>query len=237
MVETKTEKTGVEKKGEIEFVRVSYTGREKDTGRIFDTTEKEVAVKEGIYSESVNYGPTIMILGANQLIAGFEEVLKKMKPGEKKTVELPPEKAYGNRSPELVKLVPMNVFKRNNIDPHPGMVLMLEGMPARIQTVSGGRVRVDFNHELAGKTLIFDIKLVGKIKDNDEKIRVLFERLFPDVKSKELKVEEKKGEKELELTLPKDVLKVKNMHARKVQLIQDIKRFLGYERVKVSEEY
>jgi len=224
-------------KSKIEFVKVKYTGREKDTNRVFDTTEKEVAVKEGIFSENVNYKPNVMILGANQLIAGFEEVLKNMKPGEEKTVELPPEKAYGNRSPELVKLVPMNVFKKNNITPHPGMVLMLEGMPVRIQTVSGGRVRVDFNHELAGKTLIFNIKFIEKIKDKDEKIRVLFERFFPDVENKELSIKKDEEKKELELTLPKDVLKVRNMQARKIQLIQDIKKFLEYEKVKVSEEY
>lgn len=216
-----------------EFVKVDYTGRDKETGKIFDTTEEKPAKEIGIYNEKM-CKPAVMLLGAGHLIKGFENALKGMKAGEKKTVEIKPEDAYGFRNPELVKLLPMQPFIQNNIKPAPGMVLNLQGNLAKVQSVSGGRVRMDFNHELAGKTLIFDIKMVGKIEKEDEKITALFERIFPEV---EKKLEIKKTAKETELLMPKDADKVQNYQQRKIGFIQEIKKHVGVENIKVTEQY
>lgn len=218
-----------------EFVLVDYTGKEKDTGRVFDTTSEEVAKKNGLYNKDITYKPVTMILGEKMLIEGFEEALNSMKNGEEREVEIPPEKAYGQRDSTLVKLIPRKFFKDKNIEPRPGLWLYIENMPARIQSVSGGRVRVDFNHELAGKTLVFRIKLEKKLKDEDEKIRALVGMYFPGLKEDKFKITRK--EKEVELMLPAEVLKLSDLQARKVQLTENIKKYVRIEKVRVSEEY
>jgi len=216
-----------------EFIKVTYTGKEKDTGRIFDTNNKKVAEKNNMYNPNLNYKPILMILGKKQLIQGFEEALEKMKAGEEKTVEIPPEKGYGVRKPELVRLVPLQVFKQNKIDPKPGMILQLEGTPARIQSVSGGRVRVDFNHELSGKTLIFEVKLEEKIEKQDDQLKELVKQVFPF----EEEVNSKIDGKNVEINIGKKSTAMKDYDGRKMLLIQQIKTMLDMENVKVIEEH
>ncbi len=217
----------------VEFVKVTYTGKEKSTGRIFDTNDKKAAEEAGVYNPQFNYKPTLMILGKNQLIKGFEEALKDMKTGEEKEVEIPPEKAYGERKADLIKIVPLQAFKKNNINPVPGMILELEGMPAKVQSVSGGRVRVDLNHELAGKTLIFKIKLEEKIEKPEERVKALTEQLFPLEKDLKVKIN---GD-EVELNLSKQSTLMNDYQQRKLLLIQQIKDLLEYKNVKIIEEY
>ncbi len=216
-----------------EFVKVTYTGIEKGTGKVFDTNDKKTAEENGIYNPQLKYEPVLMILGKNQLIKGFEEALAGMKEGEEKEVEIPPEKAYGERREDLIRIVPLQAFKNSNIHPTPGMILELEGAPAKVQSVSSGRVRVDFNHELAGKTLIFKIKLVKKIEKEDEKAKELVMQVFPMEENVEIKVQ---GE-EIQIKLSKKSALMKDYQARKMLLIQQIKNNLEYKTVKIIEEY
>lgn len=62
---------------------------------MFDTSMKAEAIKAGLYSPARDYKPLQVVLGAHQVISGFEEALMGMKVNETKEVTLPPEKAYG----------------------------------------------------------------------------------------------------------------------------------------------
>jgi FKBP-type peptidyl-prolyl cis-trans isomerase SlyD len=220
----------------MEIIRISFTGKVKDTGMVFDTTDADAAKKAGIYNEHLPYGPTPMILGDKRLIPGLEDALAKMKAGEEKTVIIPPKSAFGERDAELVKLVPLKVFKANGIEPRPGMIVVLENnLPGRIQSVSGGRVRVDFNHELAGKTLEYELKLEETITDEKDKVGAIFELTFPRIPVKELKVN--KTEKEMELILPKDCTKLQDLQLKKINLINSIKKYAGVDKIRITEEY
>jgi len=220
----------------MDIVRVSFTGRVKDTGKVFDTTYAEVAKKSGIFNEHLPYGPAPMVLGENRLIPGLENVLSKMKSGEEKTVVIHPKDAFGEREPELVKLVPLKVFKANGINPAPGLVVVLENnLPGRVQTVSGGRVRVDFNHELAGRTLEYELKIDRRLTDEEEKIKALFELVFPRIPTKDLKINRR--EKELELVLPNDCTKLEDLQVRKMGLIKYLKKCVGEDKIQITEEY
>ena len=220
----------------MEIIRVSFTGRLKDTGGVFDTTSAEVAKKHGIFNEHAVYGPTPFIVGEGRLIKGLEEALIGMKPGEQKTILIPPKNGFGERDPELVKLVPLKVFKANGVSPAPGMRLVLENnLPGKVQSVSGGRVRIDFNHDLAGKTLEYDLKLEERLKEDRDKIKALFELVFFRVPSEELKI--KKTEKELELILPKECTKLSDLQAKKMVLMGYVKKCTGIDKIQVTEEY
>ena len=103
-----------------DFVYVNYVGKIKDTNEIFDTTDAEVAKKEKIYDEKVRYKPVPIIVDGGFVIVGLNDAVKNMTVGEKKTVEIPADKAFGNRNPELIKLIPEARFKDQNIDATPG---------------------------------------------------------------------------------------------------------------------
>jgi len=174
-----------------DFVAIEYVGR-LETGEIFDLTDEELAKKEKIYNPNYKYGPVVVIVGAGFVIPGLDEVLLKMKVGEERKVEIEPEKGFGQRNPNLVKIIPERFFRN---EPKPGMVCNISGMIGRVQSVSAGRVRVDFNNPLAGKKLIYNIKIVRKIDDKMEKINSVFKffGLKPkiNIKNGELEVEGK----------------------------------------------
>ncbi len=166
------------KKGD--FVRVEYTGKIHDTGEIFDTTNQELARESEIYVENKKYGAIPIVVGAGHLLKGLDKALVGMEESEKKAVDIAPEDGFGIRDPKLIQLIPIREFHKQNIKPEVGMKITLDGNPARIQSVSGGRVRVDFNHELAGKTLQYEIEVKEVIKDDIEKIRGIIELHYPN---------------------------------------------------------
>ena len=215
-----------------DFIKISYTGRVKN-GPVFDTTSKEVAEKEGVFDEKKIYALFPVVVGGGQVIPGLDEKLKGMKSGDKKKVEIPPEKGYGNKDPKLIRLVPRSVFKKERITPIPGMPIELDGRPARIQTVAGGRVRVDFNHELAGKTLTFEVKVEEKAATDADKARFLVERSFNDSKDFDIKL--KAGM--LEIRIPEKAYKDRNILVRKASLAAEIFKYLGNNKITFTEEW
>jgi len=156
-----------------DFVYVDYVGRVKDTGEIFDITKEDVAKKENLYRENFKYGPVAVIIDSDLILPGLNEEIKKMKVGEKKAFELKPDKAFGERNTELIKLIPESTFKRQDIDATPGSFVTINKMRGRIVSAGGGRVKVDFNHPLAGKILLYEVEVTGEIKENDEKIKAV----------------------------------------------------------------
>jgi FKBP-type peptidyl-prolyl cis-trans isomerase 2 len=161
-----------------DFVCVDYTG--KLNGSVFDTSLEDVAKKGGFHDAQRKYAPLVLGAGEGDVIKGFDEALMGMEKGQSKHITIPPQLGYGERKPDLVKVMPTRVFEDHKLNPAPGMLVTLDDLPARVQSVSGGRVRVDFNHELAGKTLEFDITVRDVITDDKGKIKALAASLFID---------------------------------------------------------
>jgi FKBP-type peptidyl-prolyl cis-trans isomerase 2 len=162
-----------------DFIRINYTGKIKESSKVFDTTIEKVAKDSGNYDEKVKFKPAPMVIGAGHAIKGLDEGLLKMEVGEKKKFDISPEKGYGERDPSLVKIVPLKEFKKQGLKPAPGMMFEADGRTGRVQSVGGGRVRIDFNYGLAGKTLDYEVTVEEKINKTEEKIRLLLEYHFP----------------------------------------------------------
>ncbi|HID08966.1 TPA: hypothetical protein EYP13_01930 [Candidatus Micrarchaeota archaeon] len=143
---------------------IAYEGREKESGRVFDRVEEEE--------------PYAVILGEDSLLPGLAEALEEMKEGEEREIELPPEKAFGERRKELVVVIPEREFRRRGISPVPGLIIEADGRPGKVLSVSGGRVQVDFNHELAGKTVVYRVKVLAELKKAEEIAEALFRRFM-----------------------------------------------------------
>lgn len=157
------------KKGD--FIQIDYVGRIKETNQIFDLTDEELAKKENIYQKNTTYKPIIICLGEGDVVKGIDEELTDKEVGKSYTIEIPPEKGFGKKDAKLMKLVNTNIFIKQNINPVPGLQVNIDNMIGIIRTVTGGRTLVDFNHPLAGRDLIYEVKILKKITDNEEKLR------------------------------------------------------------------
>jgi len=181
-----------------DFVEIDYVAKIAETDQVFDTTMEDKARKYKIYKENFKYEPIRVVVGAEYVIKGMDEALFKMNVGEEKTIEVPPEKGFGRRDPKLIVKVPLREFRKHNITPKPGIRIEINGRWATVRNVNSGRVNLDFNHFLAGKTLIYDIKINSKIEDIHEKIKILMKlnigsELRYDLKNGLLEVEERKN--------------------------------------------
>ncbi|MFH0834902.1 MAG: FKBP-type peptidyl-prolyl cis-trans isomerase [Candidatus Micrarchaeota archaeon] len=165
---------------EGDFAKIEYTG--KVAGRVFDTTDAEKAKTAGIFSPRAKYGAVLVPVGKGVAVKGLDEALLAANKGDAKTVKLTPEKAFGKRNAQLVKLLPMNSFRQQNVEPKPGMVLDFDGQSGRVQSVSGGRVMVDFNHELAGQEVEYEFKVADVFEKPEDKVPGLAEDLMPGTK-------------------------------------------------------
>ncbi len=158
-----------------DWILINFVGKVKATGEVFDLTKEKDAKKCGLYDQKKKYGPVLTILGGGMIIQGVERELLEMKPGETREFDVSPADALGQRRPELIKIFSIAKFMRQKITPFPGMVLNIDGRNARVQSVAGGRVRVDFNHPLAGKELNYAVEIVAEIKDTKKMVESLLE--------------------------------------------------------------
>jgi FKBP-type peptidyl-prolyl cis-trans isomerase SlyD len=156
-----------------EFVKIDYIGR-LESGEIFDLTKEDVAKKENVYNPKINYKPVPLVVGAGFTIKGIEKALENMKVGEKKEIEVSPKDGFGKRNPEMIRTMPKKVFE-GKVEPVQGLVVDFSGMKGRVQSVSGGRVTVDFNNPLSGKTLKYEIEVREKIENDKNKVESILE--------------------------------------------------------------
>ena len=152
-----------------DFIRVSYTGK-TDEGRVFDTTEEDVAKANSIYNEKGKYGGDVIVVGAKHTVPGLDEDFVGKEVGYSGSVTIPPEKAFGLRNPELIESIPTTKFRER---PQVGMPVEIDGRPGFVIRVIGRMAQVDFNRFLAGQTVIYDYEIKEKIDDIEGKVKGL----------------------------------------------------------------
>jgi FKBP-type peptidyl-prolyl cis-trans isomerase 2 len=145
-------------------VTIEYTGR-LDDGTVFDTTREPVADENGLTEAQPDreYAPLTFEIGAEEVIEGMEEGLIGLEQSASTTIEIPPEKAYGEWSEEGVQEFDTDELREmlGGQIPDEGSYLQAQnGQNGEITQVDEDVVRVDFNPELAGETLEFDIEVV-----------------------------------------------------------------------------
>lgn len=104
-------------------------------------------------------------IGSGTLLPGLEEALIGLKKGDRKKVKVPPEKGFGKRRKDLLEEVPKSIFKQG-LKLSKGMLVELRSRDgskslASIRSVKKNSVLVDLNHPYAGRTLSFDVEVVG----------------------------------------------------------------------------
>ncbi|MFA6489077.1 MAG: peptidylprolyl isomerase [Candidatus Micrarchaeia archaeon] len=143
-------------------VQVDYIGK-LENGTVFDTSIAAEAKKAGLPLRE-KYDLLEFQVGAGQMIKGFDSGVLGMKEGEEKIVTIPPAEAYGNRDEAAVISIPVDrIGNSENIKV--GVELQAQnGAVGKVVAIENGTAKIDFNHELAGKTLTFTIRMAKIIK-------------------------------------------------------------------------
>jgi FKBP-type peptidyl-prolyl cis-trans isomerase 2 len=212
------------KKGD--FVEIEYKGFVE--GQLFDTTDAKEAQSLG-FKPNLPYGYVRIRVGEGHLLKGLDENLEGRETEKEYKITLPPEKAFGKKSAELIKMIPKNKFTRSNVNPQPGLTVNIDGVMAQIKTVSGGRVLVDFNHPLSNKEVTYKYKILRKIKEDKDIIECLMAvelNLIPE----NYKLDIKEGKAEIKI---KEEFK-KELEFDKNELIKLMKENTKLKEVRIN---
>jgi peptidylprolyl isomerase len=217
------------------LVYVNYTAKVKDTGEPIETTIEEDAKKLDIFDGDRRYEPRLVAVGEEWVLKGLDEEIAKMDVGEKKTAELPPERAWGDRDPTLLRMVPLRKFGEKADELRVGDVVELDNRVAVVRFIGSGRAQVDFNHRLAGKTLIYDIEAIRKVEPGEDTIRSLMKRRFPG-EGEKIAFSQNGGE--LAVTIPEEDFLVEGLQIIKRGIANDVLHFVpGVQKVTFTELY
>ena len=247
--ETETDAGGLE---DGDFVRVAYTIRTADDDRVIDTTDKETAEDAEIDVDEYDFEPRIIALGAGHVFPSVEEAFLGGSVGDEGTVDVPADDAFGEYDPDEVETVKADKIPEDSR--YPGAQVQIDNQQGHLETIIGGRARVDFNHPLAGEDLEYEYEILEAIDDREEQasgMLGMYLQEAPEVRIETVTEEEETvsedddGEETVETEdVEKDVLYVTATQAmqmnqqwmfQKQQIAQDLMGRLDLDRVVVEE--
>ncbi len=206
-----------------DFITINYTAKVKETGEVFDTTIEDIAKKEHLYKEGDIYEPKLIVIGEGWVLKALDENLATMETGKSSSVEIPPDKAFGQRDPEKVKRVALKQLLAKDIAPTIGMRLEYGGKNATVRAIGAGRVLLDFNPPLAGKTLVYDVTIEKKLEADEEKIAALIHRRTPAIEGSKFTFSIKT--KVVNVEMPEDAFYLEGVQLAKRGIALDVRRF------------
>jgi FKBP-type peptidyl-prolyl cis-trans isomerase SlyD len=161
--ETEEEESGLQ---DGDFIRLSYTARTVEGEQLVDTTDPEVAEEEGVADQGT-FEPRVIVLGAGHLFPAVEEDIIGKEDGDAGSVVIAAAEAFGEYDDANVRTV--SADKIGEDDRYPGARVQIDGEQGTLETIIGGRARVDFNHPLAGQDIEYDYEIVDVVDDQLEK--------------------------------------------------------------------
>jgi peptidylprolyl isomerase len=219
-----------------DFLLVNFTLKVKESGETVDTTYDSVAKDAHIHGQDSAFGPRFIILGEGWLPKGLEDSLVGIDAGKTTTVELPPDKGFGNRDPAKMRLVPLRRFRDKGIDPVPGAQIEFDGRPAVVRAVGAGRVQVDYNHPLAGRTLIYDVSVEKVLEDENEKILNVISKRIPEVDKSKFVLD--RNASDVTIDVPEEAFYLSGLQVAKKAVTSDIqKHFPQLETISFRETF
>jgi len=167
------------------MIKIDYTAKiaEKDVTEeepvVFDTTIEEIARAEEIYKPDKVYEPMLVVLGENWIPRGLEKRIQEANVGDNFHTNVPSEEAYGPKDPSKIKLVARREFQKLNINPSVGDRITIGSQTGTVLSVTSGRVRMDYNHVLAGQDIDYEITIHEIIEGDENYISELISRRLP----------------------------------------------------------
>ncbi|TXT61627.1 MAG: Peptidylprolyl isomerase [Promethearchaeota archaeon] len=235
---------------EGDFIILKITGK-TERGQVFRVSSIEDAKKANIYDEEDakkgEYRPEFVVVGKPGFLnEGLTEVVENMNYFEKKSVRIPPRKAFGRRDPQKLERMGIGRYRRLNDGKYPELGQEFikkskQGQPqrGRVIRIAQGRVLVDYNHPLAGQSIDYNIEILDKIEDFDDQIKhFIISKGIPQENISDFEINYIEEDKTVEITIPKSFL-FQNLTYLKFGLAMDLQTHLTdkVEDVKFIEIY
>ena len=208
-------------KGALIFA--NYTARVKDTGEGIESTVEDQARKLKIYEDSRKYEPRLVAVGEAWLISGLDAEVAKLSVGERKEIELPPEKAFGTRDPTQLRMIPLRKFGEREHELAVGDSVEIDNRVGIIRFIGSGRAQVDFNHRLAGKSIVYDFEVLRKVETDEDRVRALIDRRLAG-EGKKATFEMTNGA--VTVTIPDELFLVEGLQIIKRGIANDVFKFV-----------
>jgi len=232
-----------------DFVLVKITAKTQK-GRIFRVSSEEDAKKAGIFEEEKAgqgfYTPEFVIVGKPGFLnEGLTETVKELNYFEKKSVRIPPTKAFGKRDPQKIERIGIAKFRKLNEGKNPelGQDFVKQGPQGNqrgtVIRVNQGKVIVDYNHPLAGQNVDYNLEVINKIEDFGEQIEYfMLSKGIPQNSVKEFKMKFTPNDKTIVFDVPK-MFMFQNLTMLKFGLAMDLQTHMGnvIETVKFVETF
>jgi FKBP-type peptidyl-prolyl cis-trans isomerase SlyD len=184
--ETEEEETGIQ---DGDFIRLAYTARTVEGGQLVDTTDPDVAEEEGVADQGT-FEPRTIVLGSGHLFDAVEDDIVGGEVGDGGSIVVPAGEAFGEYDDSQVETV--SASKIGEDDRYPGARIQIDGRQGTLETIIGGRARVDFNHPLAGQEIEYEYEIVEVVEDQLERARGLL-NMFLDT-DLEMRIEDEEVE-------------------------------------------
>jgi FKBP-type peptidyl-prolyl cis-trans isomerase 2 len=221
------------KKGDI--IRADLNSYYAANGELFETTDEALAKEKGLWHEGHVFKPRVIVIGgeSGEIPTGLELDLLHAKVGEKREVTLEPKDAFGAHNPLLVETLSVRELVRLGIEPEIGATVTRRNRTGHIAGIFGGRVRVDYNHRLAGKALKYEYTVREDAEKPEEKVRAVLDLHYG--RSEEFRPEI--HGKSVTIKVP-DVCKFDPAWAQqKLRIVLDLREHAGFDTVSYVEEY
>jgi peptidylprolyl isomerase len=206
-----------------DFILIDYTAKVKETGEVFDTTNEEVSKKEHLGKEGELYEPKLIVIGEGWMLKPLDEAFLTMEPTKPATVEIPPDKAFGARDADKVRRAPLKALLAKDINPAIGARVEYGGKMATVRSIGAGRVLLDYNPPLAGKTLVYDVTVQKKLESNEEKAAALIHRRVPVAEASKFTLTF--ADKALTVEMPEEAFYVEGVQVAKRGIFMDVQKF------------
>jgi peptidylprolyl isomerase len=153
----------------------------------------------------------------------LDEALEAANIGDKIDVEITPDKGFGERDPNKVRMVAQRKLGEKADEVRVGDVIEIDNRSGIVRYVGSGRVQIDFNHRFAGRTLTYDVDIVKKLESDDDKILSLMKRRLP-LDDNKIKINLKGLT--LEIELPEETLLAEGLQIIKRAAANDVFKFV-----------
>ena len=217
------------------LILLDYTARIKDNGEIFETTIEEDAKKSNLYDPTRKYEPRLISVGEGWVLKGLDEALTSTDVGQKLSIEISPDKGFGERDTNKVRMIPQRKLGEKANEVKVGDVVELDDRTGIIRYIGSGRVQIDYNHRLASRVLVYDVNVVKKIESNEDKIKYLLKRRLP-IEDEKAKFEYNNDKVVIELS--EDISLLDGLQIIKKAVSTDIFKFVdGLNKIIFEEVY
>ena len=217
------------------LILVDYTSKVKDTGEVFETTIEEEAKKHSFHDPNVKYQPKLVSVGESWVIKGLDEALENTSVGDKTTVEVSPDKGFGERDSGKVRMIPLRKLGEDAEKVSIGDTIEVDNKKGIVRFIGSGRIKIDYNHRFAGKTILYDINVLKELKSDEDKITGILKKNLP---VEDEKILFKQKDKILDIIIPQEIFRAENLPIIKHFIQMDLFKFvLGLEKITFTETY